>query len=144
VAKPTQQEGHLIVAAIRILAFRLERSPRPEELAEFLEKPAAAMRVHLVELQDLGIVTMVESAFDTQIKIRDHLQLEELEEDATEADLSADLAEFDRRKQAEAEKMQQLFLDGDHERLQADRLRKMEEELGEFKRKKPPNPFGDD
>ncbi|MFH1845226.1 MAG: hypothetical protein ABIF77_18725 [bacterium] len=142
-AKPTRQEGHLIVAAIRLLDYRLERSPRPEEVAEFLDKPAAALRVHLVELQDLGIVTLVESAFDTQVKIRDHLLLEELEADAAETNLSADLADFDRRKQAEAERMAQLFQDGDHERLQAERLRKMDDELGEFKRKKPPNPFGD-
>ena len=40
--------------------------------------------------------------------------------------------------------LRKLFEDGEHERRQADRMRQMDDDLREFRKKKPPNPFGDD
>ena len=40
--------------------------------------------------------------------------------------------------------MERLFTEGDHKQKQAKRLQKMDEELKKFKKKKPPNPFGED
>jgi hypothetical protein len=144
VVTPTRQAGHLIVAAIRVLSHREERLPRPEEIAQLLEMPPAALRVDLAALHDLGIVAIVESAFDTQVEIRDYRLLEELAPEEQDGDLSADLAAFDQRKQEEADRMDRLFGEGDHERKQAERLRKMDSDLQEFRQRKPPNPFGDD
>lgn len=143
----SRKQGHLAVAAVRVLAHQLERSPRPEEVADLLALPAALLRVQLVELQERGIVALVESAFDTHVEVRDHLALEELPAEEETTALDEDLADFDRRKSEEAEKMGKLFADGEHERRQREKMRKMEEELRGFpQRKKPrrPSPFGDD
>jgi hypothetical protein len=142
--RPTWQEGHLVVAAIRVLSHLRGRAPRPEEIAEQLELPAAIVGVWLQELAALHVVAIVESAFDVHVEIRDHLRLEELEHHEQAGDLSADLADFDRRKQEESERMEKLFQDGDHQKRQAERLRKMGDELRDFQRRKPRNPFDED
>ena len=71
------------------------------------------------------------------------LQVETLGESAGPA-LSEDLKDFDRRKQEESERMAQLFDSGESEQQRQDKLGRMDEELKEFRRQKPPNPFGDD
>jgi hypothetical protein len=141
---PSREEGHLIVAAIRLLQYRESRSPRPEEVAELLDWPAAALRVHLVALQKDGVVALVDSAFDTHVEIRDHLKLEELEPAAEASDLEAELADFGRRKQEESERMGRLFSEGEPARRQAERLKKMEKELHDFHKRKPRDPFAKD
>lgn len=140
----TQQEAHLVVAAIRILSHGNEQPPRPAEIAEMLGLPEAVLRMRVASLAELGIVTQVESAFEDHVEIRDHLKIEELAAVDDSPELTEDLAAFDRRKQEEAEKMQRLFSDGEHERKRSEKLDKMDEDLKDFRNRKPPNPFGDD
>jgi hypothetical protein len=137
-----RRDAHLIIAAIRVLGHRLGRSPRPEEVAELLELPESTVRLHAASLQDLGAVTLVESAFETHLEIRDHLTVEELDETEDEA-LAGDLADFDRRKQEEAEKMARLFESGTFSDQRKKKLADMDEGLKSFPRK-PKNPFGED
>jgi hypothetical protein len=146
----TRQEAHLLVAAIRVLSHREGAAPRPDAVAELLGLAPAVLRIQLATLQDLGIVALVESAFDTHVEVRDYLLIEELELEEAEGDLSEDLADFDRRKQEETAKMQQLFSDGEHDRKQSERHQKMDEELRDFRKKKKPklrsdkkDPFSD-
>ncbi|MFO7653155.1 MAG: hypothetical protein R6X25_04960 [Candidatus Krumholzibacteriia bacterium] len=134
--------AHLVLAAIRVLAHREGRPPAPEQIAELLQLPDAMIRLQLASLQDLGAVTLVESAFATHAEVRDHRLVDELPA-AAEGQLSSDLADFDRRKQEEAERMAQLFADGDHERRRGERVDRMGKELDDFRRKKPRNPFGE-
>lgn len=137
-----RRDAHLILAAIRVLGHRHQRSPRPEEVAELLEWPEATVRLVAVRLQDLGAVTLVESAFETHLEIRDHRLVDDLEEEEPEA-LAADLAAFDRRKQDESDKMARLFDDGTFQKERQSRLDRMDAELRERPRK-PRNPFGED
>lgn len=142
-ASLTRTDGHLMVAAVRVLTHTLQRSPEPAEVAELLALPAASVRVQIVALADLGILAVVESAFATHVEVRDYTGLEELPA-ADESELAEELADFDRRKQAETEKMSQLFADGEHERRQADKLDQMDADLRTFRERKPKNPFSDD
>jgi len=87
-------------------------------------------------------VKLVESAFETHLEVGDHLRVEDLPEIREEA-LAGDLADFDRRKQAEAEKMARLFEDGTFEEKRREKLTQMDRDLRAFP-KKPRNPFGDD
>lgn len=141
--KLTRQDAHLLLAAIRVQAHLLERSPTPAELAELLDRSETEIRLQLVFLQERGAVDLVESAFATHAEIREHLLIEELADTAGPA-LSEDLKDFDRRKQEEAERMAHLFDSGEHERQQQEKLGKMDDELKDFRRRKPANPFGDD
>ena len=139
----TRHEAQLLLAAIRVQSHLKERSPTPAEVAELLDMSESAIRLQLVFLQDLGAVDLVDSAFATHAEIRDEHQVEGLEETAGPA-LSEDLKDFDRRKQEESERMAQLFDSGESEQQRQDKLGKMDEELKEFRRQKPANPFGDD
>ncbi len=138
----TRQEGHVIVAAVRVLGHREERPPKPEEVAALIGIPPEVLRLKAVALAELGILALVESAFDTHLEIRDHLKLEDLELEENLPALDDDLAAFEKRKQEEADKMSRLFSEGDHEKRRSERVRKMDEELRDFKKRKPRDPFG--
>lgn len=137
-----RRQAHLLIAAIRVLAHRHQRPPRPQEVAELLEWPEATTRLRAIWLQELGAVSLVQSAYEVHLEIRDHLLVEGLPEERVEA-LAEDLADFERRKQAETEKMAQLFDDGTFARQKQEKLDRMDAGL----RQRPartPNPFGDD
>ena len=51
------------------------------------------------------------------------------------------VAAYQKRKQEEADKMSRLFAEGDHEKRRSERVRKMDEELKDFKKRKPRDPF---
>ncbi len=139
----TQHEAQLLLAAIRVQAHLLERSPTPAEVAELLDMSESSIRLQLVFLKDLGAVDLVESAFATHAEIRDANLLASLSEAEGPA-LSEDLKDFDRRKQEESERMAQLFDSGESEQQHQEKLGKMDAELKEFRRQKPANPFGED
>ncbi len=140
--KMTRNEAQLLLAGIRVLNHLNGRSPTPEELADLLQQSASSVRLHLAFLDDLGVVALVKSAFETHAEIRDHLAVEELPTEGGPA-ISEDLREFDRRKSEEAEKMSKLFESGEHEKKQQDKMDRMGEDLKDFKKRKPVNPFGD-
>jgi len=133
--------AHLVLAAIRVLAHRLSRSPRPDEVAELLEWPEATVRLHAARLQDLGAAILVESAYEVHLEISDHRLVDELGDERSEA-LADDLADFDRRKQEEAEKMARLFEDGTFQDERQKKLDQMSDDLMSAP-KKPRNPFDD-
>ncbi|MBD3221804.1 hypothetical protein GF314_11240 [bacterium] len=134
-----RQSAHLVLAAIRVLAHRQGRSPTPDEVAELLELPPATVRLYASQLQELGAAVLVESAYEVHLEIRDHRLVDDLEDERSEA-LAEDLADFDRRKQAENERMARLFDDGTFAREREEKLRQMDEKLRELPRK-PKNPF---
>jgi hypothetical protein len=142
-ARLNREEGHLVIAAIRVLAHRHGRPPAPAEIAELLDLPEATVRLQLAALHDLGAVAMIESAFATHAEIRTHQLVDELPP-ADERELSSDLAEFDRRKQEEAERMARLFSDGEHEKRRSERFGKMDRDLADFRKRKPRNPFDEE
>lgn len=139
----TRNEAHLLLAGIRVWGHLNGRSPTPEELADLLQVSASAVRLQLAFLEDLGAAGLVKSAFETHAEIQNYLLVEELSEDGG-PEISEDLKEFDRRKSEEAEKMSKLFDSGEYEEEQKKKMEKMGDELKDFRRKKPANPFGDD
>jgi hypothetical protein len=136
-------DAHLLLAGVRVLAHRLGRGPTPEELAELLGSAESQVRLQAAALQDLGAVALVSSAYETHLEIRDHLAVEQLEDGEGPA-IGDDLRAFDERKREEAEKLAHLFDSGEHEKQRQDQLRQMDEDLRDFRRRKPRNPFGED
>ncbi|MEN8005629.1 MAG: hypothetical protein ABFS42_01390 [Candidatus Krumholzibacteriota bacterium] len=139
----TRNEAQLLLAGVRVLSHLNGRSPTPEELAELLQQSASAVRLQLAFLEDQGAIALVKSAFETHAEIRDHLVVEELPEEGG-PEISEDLKEFDRRKSEEAERMSKLFDSGEHQEQQKKKMDRMGEDLEDFRKKKPHNPFGDD
>ncbi len=140
----SRQEGHLIVAAVRVLSHREGRPPRPEEVAALLQLAPEALRLRMALLADAGVLAVVESAFDVHLEVRDHLRLEELPADEQRLAMDEEIADFARRQQEQADKMARLFDEGDHKRRQEERLRRMDEELRGFRQRRPRNPFGEE
>jgi len=141
--KMTRNEAQLLVAGIRVFQHLNGRSPTPEELADLLQLSSSSVRLQLAFLDDSKVVALVKSAFDTHAEVRDHLGIEELPEEGG-PEISEDLRDFDRRKLEEAEKMSRLFDSGEHEKHQREKMDRMGQDLKDFKKKKPTNPFGDD
>ncbi len=137
-AHVTREDGHLVVAAIRVLAHRDGTPPALDAVAELLGMPPEALRVKLIELQRRGIVAQVESAYALHLEVRDHLALEDLEPEAQTTAIDDELADFDRRKREEADRMAHLFDSGEHDREQGRKLEKMDSGLdaGEFERRR--------
>jgi len=142
-ADPTRNEAHLVVAAIRILENKKQRLPAPAEVADLLELSESAVRLQLNKLADLGIVLLVESAFETHVEIKNYLLIEDLSVESG-PEIAEDLAAFDLKKEEEARRMANLFESGDHEKQRKERLDHMDKELKEFKGRKVVNPFGED
>lgn len=141
--KMTRGEAHLILAAIRILDHLNQRPPTPAEIAELIQGSESAVRLQLALLQDLGAAVLVDSAYETHAEVKDHTLIDHLAEDDGPA-ISEDLAAFDRMKEEEAEKMAHLFDSGEHEDRRQKKMADMDDELKQFRKEKPANPFGDD
>lgn len=141
--KMTRGEAHLILAAIRVLSHLNQRPPTPAEIADLLEDAESTVRLKLSLLHDMGAAVIVDSAFETHAEIRDYNLVESLAEEEGPA-ISEDLAAFDLMKEEEAEKMAHLFDSGEHEDRRQQKLAAMDDELEQFRKDKPVNPFGDD
>ena len=139
----TRNEAKLLLAGIRVLTHTLERAPTPEELADLLDMGASPVRLHLARLAAMGIVALVQSAFEPHAEVRDEGPLAELPEASGPA-ISEDIKAFDERKRAEAERMSHLFESGEQDEEQRQRHRQMDEDLRSFKDRKPRNPFEQD
>ena len=139
----TRDEAQLLLSGIRVLGHLNGRSPTPEELAELLQQSASSVRLHLAFLEDRGAIALVKSAYETHAEIQDHLAVEELPKQGG-PEISEDLREFDLRKSEEAERMSKLFDSGEHQEQQKKKMDQMGEDLKDFRKKKPLNPFGDD
>ena len=140
----TREEGHLLVAGIRVLAHANGTPPTADTLVELLGLPPETVRLKLEALREKGILVAVDSAYERHFEVADHTQLDDLVADAERAGMDEELAAFDRRRQEEQERMSQLFDDGEHEKKRRGRIKDMEEGLFKFEKGKPRNPFGDD
>jgi len=141
--KLIRDEAHLLLAAIRLRHYLLERSPTPAEVADLLDRSETEIRLQLGCLEQLGAVGLVDSAFETHVEITDYLQVEELSTESGPA-LSDALAAFKKRQEEEATRLAQLFDSGEAAQKHQDNVERMDEELARFRREKPANPFGDD
>ena len=112
-------------------------------MAQLLGKPPTLIRLQLLLLKQLGAVALVESAYQEHAEIREYLAIEELD-DEEGPEISEDLRAFDERKKAEAEKMAHLFESGESEAKRQEKHDQMDQDLKDFKKKRPANPFGED
>jgi hypothetical protein len=139
----TQEEGHLMVAAIRILSHRNSCPPAIEDVAELLNWQPEIARIKAVALHDVGVLRLVDNAYDHHLEVDDHHGLDALTPDAKTTAMDEALAEFDHKKHEEQEKMANLFEDDDHKRRHQERMDEMDGGLFDFQKDKPKNPFGD-
>jgi DNA-binding MarR family transcriptional regulator len=133
-------EGHLVVAAIRVLAHRHEgRPPTVEEIAELTGISKEWAGVLVASLEQSGIVRSLPGPFETRVEVREYLALEKLPRENSAARVDDELREFAQKKKAEEEKLRDLFATGDALNKQQKKLSKLEEDLKGWKPRKPPS-----
>jgi DNA-binding MarR family transcriptional regulator len=139
---PPQEQAHLVVAAVRVLAHRSGRPAAVEEIAELLgwSKELAG---HLVRgLESRGIVRTIKSPFDVRVEVADHHEIDRLPVEDHGPGLQDEVEEFHTRFKKKQEQLQNLFDSGEHDRKKKERLAGLDKELEDFKAPKW-NPFGE-
>jgi len=107
-AKNLYNEGHLFVAAIRILERRHGAPPALEQIAELLRISTEQTGLISRRLRDTGIVDQVEGAFDDRWVIANHLKLEELPRDIEVTELDNALKKFQSERNKLAQKVESI------------------------------------
>ncbi len=121
-SKSMYYEGHLLVAAVRILEHRNGAPPALDQLSELLGFTAEQTGLTSRRLRDAGIIKQVEGAFGDRWAVHDHLKLEELPRDTEAGQLDTELRKFQSErdkiaqkvasiKEQQAQKQKNLFAD---------------------------------
>jgi hypothetical protein len=138
--KPSYEDGHVIVAAVRVLSHKAAKPPTPEDVADLLGLAPDFVRNLVVALGEEGVLRVIENPFEIRAQVADYLKLEELPREAEGPSIQAELDDFMRRKkQAEEDTERMLNLD-EIEKKEKEKMSKLEEEMKKMKGKKPPPP----
>jgi hypothetical protein len=83
-----------MVAAIRILTHKNSKHPSLNEICKTLSFSLEQGNLICKKLKELGIVDVVEGAFENHLFIKDHLKIEEIPRDKKEDRLEEALKKF--------------------------------------------------
>ena len=86
--------AHLVVAAIRIFTHKNSKNPSLNEICATLSFSLEQGNLICKKLKDLGIIDVVEGAFENHLFIKDHLKIEEIPRDKKEDRLEEALKKF--------------------------------------------------
>jgi len=131
---PSHEEGHLFVAAVRLLQHVHNRPPTVEEIGEMLFLSPEIAHHRARGLEEKGIVRIVANPFETLVEIADYLALEDLPREEAGPGFGEDLTEFEEKKRKEQEKLKSLFSSGEPDRKKQGRIDKLEEEFRKFRK----------
>ena len=101
-------EGHLFVAAIRILEHQNGSPPSLKEISVLINFSAEQTGLISRRLQEAGIVKIVESAYGDRWGIEDHLAIEELPKDVATSQMDEALKQFQAEKSKMDEKIESI------------------------------------
>jgi len=86
--------AHLVVAAIRIYTHKNSKHPSMNEICDTLSFSLEQGNLICKKLKDLGVIDVVEGAFENHLFIKDHLKIEEIPRDKKEDKLEDALKKF--------------------------------------------------
>ena len=86
--------AHLVVAAIRIFTHKNSKNPSLNEICATLSFSLEQGNLICKKLKDLGIIDVVEGAFENHLFIKDHLKIEKIPRDKKEDKLEEALKKF--------------------------------------------------
>jgi hypothetical protein len=127
------EDGHLIVAAVRVLSHNTDKPPTPETIAELLNLAPDFARNAVVALGEDGILRVVENPFEIRAEVGDYSKLEELPRESAEPSIQSELEEFARKKKKEVEDTEKMFTLKEMEKKKKDRLSKMDKAMKDMK-----------
>lgn len=140
---PTHQQGHLVVAAIRMLVHLEQRPPSDERVADYLALPREEVSHWARGLERHGVIRMVTSPFETRYELVDHTLLETLPREHQKRALAEEVETWKAKHAKDHEALQGLF--GTEKDRQKESISKLEKELERFKSGgRPRSPFADE
>ncbi len=142
-SSPNYHQGHLVVAAVRILGHTSEKPPTMEEIGELLHISPEVVGVVARGLASKGIVKIHTTPFDTRVDVAEHTLLEDLPRDETGAAMTEELDEFRKRIEEKQAKIDKLFGGGDYEQQKQEKHAGLDAQLKEWQQKRAINPFAD-
>ncbi|MBW2406928.1 MAG: hypothetical protein JRF17_06130, partial [Deltaproteobacteria bacterium] len=76
--------AHLVVSAIRIFIHKNSKHPSLTEICKTLSFSMEQGNLICKKLKELGVIDVVEGAFEEHLFIKDHLKIEEIPKDKKE------------------------------------------------------------
>jgi hypothetical protein len=86
--------AHLVVAAIRICTHKNSKHPSMNEICDTLSFSLEQGNLICKKLKELGVIDVVEGAFENHLFIKDHLKIEEIPRDKKEDKFEDALKKF--------------------------------------------------
>jgi hypothetical protein len=138
--KACYEDGHLIVAAVRVLSHNSDKPPTPEDIAELLGLAPDFVRNLVIALGDVGILKVVENPFEIRTEVKDHIKLEELPREAQGPSIQDELDEFVKKKKKEVEETEKMFTLDEMDKKKQEKMSRLDEEMKRMKGKgRPPS-----
>jgi hypothetical protein len=134
--KPSYEDGHLIVAAVRVLCFRNPKPPTPADIASFLGIPPEFARNLAVALGGLGILRVLENPFELRVELGNHLLLEDLPREADSPSIKEELDSFIERRKKQVEETEKMLSLDEIQKKQQEKISKLEDEMRRMKKSK--------
>jgi len=131
--RPSYEDGHLVVAAARVLANRANKPPTPEQIAELLGQPPDFVRTLVVTLGEEGILRVVENPFEIRVEVADYVKLEGLPREADGPTMRDELDTFIQKKHDEYEATERMLSMDEIEKKQKTKMSKLEDEMKKMK-----------
>ncbi len=138
---PEYAQGHLLVAAVRVLEHREGKPPTYEEIGALLGISHEVVGAYARALRDQGIVKILETPFDTRVEVAEYLKLEDLPREARTAAMKGEVDAFLERTRTKHEKVEDLFKGGKFKEEQKKKFAGLDEQLKGFQKKKVRDPF---
>ena len=131
-------DGHLLVAAVRVLTHQADgKPPTVEDVAGLLRQSREWTGVLAAALERDGIVRSLTGPFETRLEIKDHTALENLPRDDSAAGVDEELREFSARKREEEEQLRNLFSSGSALSKRKKKMGRLADDLKGYKPKEP-------
>ncbi len=136
-------DGHLLVAAVRVLTHREGRPPSVEEAAALIGL-SREVGHHLVRrLAALGIVRLVETPFEARLIVEDHTRLEQVPRGPSGPPIASEFETFRAKHDEKQRALDRLFGEGVMDKKRKDRVTNLEEQFKKFRESRRYRPTGE-
>lgn len=139
--KPSYEDGHLVVAAVRVLSHKASKPPTPEAIADLIGLPHEFARSLVVALGDEGILRVIENPFEIRAEIGDYMKLEELPKQSDAPTIKDEIEDFVKRRKKAVEETEKMLNLDEIEKKKRKKLSKLEDEMKRMKGKGRLPPF---
>jgi hypothetical protein len=137
--RPSFEDGHLIVAAVRVLSHRSTKPPTPEDIAELIGVPADLARNLSIALGGEGVLKVVENPFEIRVEIADYRKLEDLPRESGGPTIADEIDEFVERKKKSVKETEKLLNLDDMQKKSEEKMSRLEEQMRKMKGNRPPH-----